>query len=115
MQKELVMAYWDEYNPWREKIVYVPLEELAEALADGSNIQLTDGSVVEYTPELMIEHWQQYSYNLDAYILPGQPLGFSMGVRYGSHGPEYLSLHVRDQGKIEALYAKYADVPSISP
>jgi hypothetical protein len=107
------MSQWDQYNPWREKIVYVPAEELAEALADGSTIKLTDGSVVEYTPELMLEHWHQNSYNIDAYILPGQALGFSVGVRYGSHGAEYLSLYVRDQSKIEDLYARYVDVPSI--
>lgn len=106
------MAHWDQYNPWRELIVYVPIEELAEALADGSSIRLGDGSVVEYTPELMLRQWQQYSYNLDAYILPRQELGFSVGVRYGSHEGEYLSLHVRDQSKIEALYGLYAEVPA---
>jgi hypothetical protein len=107
------MAHWDQYNPWRDKIVYVPPEELAEALADGSQVRLPDGSVVEYTAELMLEHWRQNSYEIDAYLLPGQPLGFSVGIRYGSHGSEYLSPYVRDQSKIEALHARYADVPSI--
>lgn len=106
------MAHWDNYNPWREKLVYVPLEELAEALADGSSIRLPDGSVVEYTAELMLEHWQRNSYCLDAYILPGQALGFSVGVRYGSHGSEYLSLHARDQSRIKELYERYKDTPS---
>lgn len=107
------MPHWDQYNPWRDKIVYVPLEELAEALADGSQVRLADGNVVEYTPELMLEHWRQYGYELDAYLLPGQALGFSIGVRYGSHAPDYLSLHARDQSKIEDLYARHAQAPSV--
>lgn len=108
------MSHWDQYNPWREKIVYVPLEELADALADGSSIELQDGSIVEYTAELMLEHWRRNSYELDAYILPGQALGYSVGVRYGSHGAEYLSLYVRDQSRIEELYQRYVEAPSIT-
>jgi len=108
------MSHWDQYNPWREKVVYVPLEELADALADGSSIELQDGSIVEYTAELMLEHWRQNSYELDAYILPGQALGYSVGVRYGSHGAEYLSLYVRDQSRIEELYRRYVEAPSIT-
>lgn len=108
------MSHWDQYNPWREKVVYVPLEELADALADGSSIELQDGSIVEYTAELMLEHWRQNSYELDAYILPGQALGYSVGVRYGSHGAEYLSLYVRDQSRIEELYQRYVEAPSIT-
>jgi hypothetical protein len=107
------MTYWDQYNPWRERAVYVPIEELAEALADGSNVKLSDGTVAEYTAEFILEHCQQYSLNLDAYILPSDVLGYSVGVRYGSHGPEYLSLYARDKSKIEELYARYVDVPSI--
>lgn len=107
------MAHWDQYNPWRERVVYVPLEELADALADGSSVQLPDGRVVEYTAELMLEHWRQNSYELDGYILPNGPHGLSVGVRFGSHGHEYLSLHVRDWGKIQELHDRYADTPSM--
>lgn len=107
------MSYWDQYNPWREKAVYVPLEELAEALADGSSIRLGDGSVVEYTAALMLENWHRYSYELDGYILPGPTLEYSVGVRYGSHDNEYLSLHVRDQSRIDDLYQRYVETPSI--
>jgi hypothetical protein len=108
------MAYWDQYNPWREKAVYVPLEELAEALADGSTVRLVDGSVVDYTAELMLEHWHRNSFNLDGYILPNDVLGYSVGVRYGSHQDEYLSLHARDRSKIEALYLQYAEAHGLT-
>lgn len=108
------MANWDQYNPWREKLVYVPLEELAEALADDSNVQLPDGRVVKNTAERLLGNWQQYGYELDGYLLPNDVLGYSVGVRYGSHDNEYLSLYARDRSKIEALYLQYASAPGMT-
>jgi hypothetical protein len=105
------MAHWDQDNPWREKLVYVPLEELADALADGRTIQLTDGSVVEYTPELMMEHWHQYSDQLDAYLIPGAEFGYSVGIRYGANDSDYLSLYAPDQTKLLYLFQQYSQQP----
>ncbi|NTF17794.1 hypothetical protein G6L37_05225 [Agrobacterium rubi] len=117
------MTHWDQYNPWRDRLVYVPIEELAEALADGSSIRLQDGSVVEYTAELMLKHWRSNSYELDAYVLPDQALdayilpnqafGHSVGIRYGSHGHEYLSPLVRDQSRVDELYRRYVEAPAL--
>lgn len=107
------MSEWDTYNPWRERVVYVPLEELAEILADGRPARLSDGSTVELTAEVLLENWRQYGFELDGYLLPGQPLGFAAGVRFGSRGSDYLSLYVPDQSKAEDLHARYVQVPSL--
>lgn len=105
------MSHWHEYNPWQDKVVYVPIEELAEALA-GGQVRLPDGSIAENDKERLLEVWDQYSHLLDAYILPGQALGFSAGIRYGSHGPEYLSLYIRDQSAVRELFERYSAEPS---
>lgn len=103
------MAKWHDYNPWKDSIVYVPVEELAEALADGRQISLQNGTTVEYTAEMMLEHWHEASYEIDAYILP-RAHGYSVGIRYGSHGDQYLSPHVPDNDRIHDLFLRHSSI-----
>jgi hypothetical protein len=107
-------AYWHDDNPWNERVVYVPLEELAEALA-GGDIQLHDGSVVPLDAEFLIEHWNRLGDHLDAYILPGGPTGNSVGIRYGADGPDYDSSMNRNHERVQELLEKYRDSNSYAP
>lgn len=76
--------YWHEFNPWKDDVVYVELDELVKCI--GGN----------YTPEKFREYVGDYGDRLDAYILP-QPLTpnsepqHCIGVRFGSNGYDYLS------------------------
>ena len=99
-------AHWHESNPWKDKIVYVPIEELAEALA-GGDIRLPDGSIVPYDADFLLDHWNGLGERLDAYILPGSPSGNSPGVRYGEDGPDYASPGARNREALQELLEKY--------
>lgn len=109
-----VSKHWDEFNPWRDAIVYVPLKELAECHAGiGENYTDIDGSSKPLTVERVLEWWNQKEGPLDAYILP-QPSGYhDMGVRYGAEGSQYLS-PAADEPKLRALLAKYSPAPARS-
>lgn len=106
------MANWDEFNPWSEKAVYVPLEELAEALA-GGDVRMPDGTIVERTAGQLIGNWQQYSFELDAYILPGRGQDYAVGVRYGSHEDQYLSPRIPDMRRVVELHERYTEAPAL--
>lgn len=93
-------------NPWPD-VVYVPIEELAECHAGlGQRYGDVDGKSYILTKERVLEHWRRAGEKLDAYILP-QPSGFhSIGIRYGSEGPDYLS-PLGECSKVTALLGKY--------
>lgn len=79
--------YWHNRNPWKDKLVYVTLDEINE--------------IINYEP-----NWRQHDYRLDPYLLPSpDPEYFSAGVRFGPEGADYISLHI-DQMKTQALFAK---------
>lgn len=88
--------YWHRYNPWKDSIVYVPIEELAECVAEGYHM----------TKEEILKHWSQDGKKLDAYILP-EPVFHSMGIRYGREGREYIS-PMGDQKKLAELLKRYS-------
>jgi hypothetical protein len=98
--------HWDAFNPWRDCIVYVPIERLAECSA-GGNISTQEG-VVPLTVEWLLKHWAQCGRDkLDAYILP-QPHGrHSLGVRYGLEGSEYYSPHNTHPELAQALLEEF--------
>lgn len=102
------MAHWHDFNPWADRLVYVPdLYELAECVAHGTIHILAENKTVPYTPELAVEHWLQHGPRVDAYILP-QPSGnHSIGIRYGAEGSEYFSPHNAKPHKTQALLDKY--------
>lgn len=111
MSKSYPFTNWDEYNPYSDSIVYVPLDELAKcivALNGGGNIGLQDGTSVPFTKEFLLDHWkEQQGTALDAYILV-QPSGFhDLGVRYGKKDSHYLS-YEGDKDKVAALLKKYS-------
>lgn len=94
--------YWHKYNPWRDKLVYVSLEELAECVAGGT-IYRQDESHVAYDEAYVLSAFRRYGKKLDAYLLPQMGLGYvSCGVRYGPAGDQYLSPSGH-QDKIKAL------------
>jgi len=73
------MLYWHKYNPWKDDVVYVPIESLAKCTYDSMR---------------NLDRWtKEHGGKLDAYILP-QPSGdHCIGVRYGREGSEYMSPH----------------------
>lgn len=86
--------HWHEFNPWADKLIYVPLETAAFLCG------------YSWTAETTLEHWRQYGDKFDAYVLP-QPNGHhSIGVRYGAEGDEYLSPHP-DPDKTRAFMLGY--------
>jgi hypothetical protein len=91
--------HWDDENPWRYNLVYVPIEELA-----GCSLRLEDPNNTWAMIET-IAHWAQYGPKLDAYILRDSTL-VSAGVRYGPEGNHYLSPAL-SLPKVMALRAKY--------
>ena len=103
--------HWHEQNPWRDRIVYVPIERLAECVAGGTI--LDHGVVKPYDVAWCLAHWRQVGRDkLDAYILP-QPGGdHSLGVRWGADGPEYYSPHNAHPDKTAALLAEFQGLPS---
>jgi hypothetical protein len=85
-----IKPYWHDHNPWRDRLVYVPLRELAECgFAIGAQLATWNGQPLLYDVAHMLDHWSQFGRKLDAYILTGQTL--AAGVRYGPEGPDYLS------------------------
>lgn len=102
------ILHWHDANPWRDDIVYVPIERLAECVAGGT-IREIDGSVVPYDVARVLRHFGQVGRRkLDAYILP-QPDGFhSLGVRYGAAGSEYYSPHNAHPEKTQALLEEFS-------
>lgn len=86
------MPHWHEYNPWKDYVVYVTLEELADCFY-GLNNSCGDGNGGSfiYTKELLLEHWKETGDKLDAYILPQSSGYHDMGIRFGKEPCEYLS------------------------
>jgi hypothetical protein len=99
------MAHWHKHNPWADMVVYVPLPELAEAIA-GGNIQLMDGTIRPYDAAFILEGWRKHDH-ADGYILP-QPDGWhSVGVRYGPNPEDYHSPGVESPVRVDALLTKH--------
>lgn len=109
-----MQPHWHEYNPWADRVVYVPIEELAEAIA-GGDVRLTDGTVVPLDADFLLEHWNGLGEYLDAYILPSRSERASVGVRYGAEGPEYDSPYNRNPERVAELLEKYRDQPHYAP
>jgi hypothetical protein len=76
--------HWHEQNPWKDTLVYVPLEELAACTIMVGNLHDTWSMIDE------IAYWTQYGDKLDAYILVNC-VEFTAGVRYGPEGSHYIS------------------------
>jgi len=82
--------WWDEYNPWREHLVYVPLQDLAKCvLGFGKDIDTNEPVPVTYGYDLVMRIWRQNGHRLDGYILVGPVI--TAGVRYGPDPGDYLS------------------------
>lgn len=81
------MPNWTQPPEWRDRIVYVPLEELSACVAGG---------------DLRVR-CKQYGDHLDAYILPSLAGHISAGIRYGDEPGEYLSLFGDQENLIDLL------------
>jgi hypothetical protein len=83
-------AYWHDHNPWKDSLIYVPIDELAEAsMLIGSNVRMPDQSIKLFTKADVLAHWGQYGNQLDPYVLTGKTI--TGGIRYGAEGHQYLS------------------------
>lgn len=108
MSADLPPPSWHDDNPWADSLVYVPLHELAALVADGT-VGLADGT----SSEFLLGHWSRHGNVLDAYVLPGSG---QAGIRFGSAPEAYLSPHVRDRARLDALAERYRDAqPLASP
>ena len=88
------MAHWHSYNPWADKLVYVPdLYELAQCVS-------TDPSDTKY-------RWLQLGPLIDAYILPQESGDHSIGIRYGRELDQYHSPFVQFPDKLKALLQRH--------
>lgn len=90
------MAHWHDFNPWAEKLIYLPdLEELAAAIAPTTKQEET------------LAYWRRAGKKIDAYLLP-QPSGdVSVGIRYGADGAEYISIYHNNHAALWELIRKY--------
>jgi len=101
------MAHWHNENPWKDHVVYVTLEELAECIAGGTITFFPSRQTAPLDVEYCLNRWHERGDKLDAYILPS-PSGFhSVGVRYGPAGEDYFSPYARNQEKVIGLLQKY--------
>jgi len=81
---DLIKPHWHEYNPWKDDIVYVPLERLAECVVGGT----FNGR----SPKELMVRWAMHGRTkLDAYILPQMSGEHDLGVRYGCDPDDYYS------------------------
>ena len=81
--------HWDAYNPWRDHLIYVSIEDLAECYLPMTGPDLLIPQIESWNMIEAIANWTQYGTELDAYILTGPVL--AAGVRYGPEGEHYLS------------------------
>ncbi|ESX17902.1 hypothetical protein X766_16060 [Mesorhizobium sp. LSJC255A00] len=100
-----VLPHWHDQNPWNDRLMYVPIEELAECfMGIGRLVHLNDNEVTMCDVAFVLQNWAQYGDKLDAYILTG-PLT-TASIRFGPEGPDYLSPGF-SLPKLRALMLKY--------
>lgn len=103
----VIVPDWHQQNPWKDRLIYVPIEELAQAChLVGRPVRNLDDVTTNWDVEDVLHNWQNYGDKLDAYILTG-PL-MTGGVRFGPDGPDYLSPGFL-LPKLHALKLKYGD------
>lgn len=97
--------HWHAQNPWADRLIYVPIEELAECGIHVGQLIAQVGELDHiWTVEIELDYWSQYGSKLDAYILTGPIL--TGGVRFGPDGADYLSPGF-SLPKLRALMLKY--------
>ena len=84
--------YWHDSNPWKDKLFYVTLEELADChIALGKEFMLADGTILpRLTKDILLNHWRKIGNKLDPYVLI-QPRYITGGIRYSNEEQDYLS------------------------
>lgn len=108
-------THWHEFNPWREKAVYVSVEDLADCLA-GKEIMLESGHRAVMDVDFIVSRWNLLGNAIDAYILPSPSGEHQIGIRHGRRPEDYRSLTVYDMEKVSDLLAKHSpDHATASP
>lgn len=100
-------THWHDQNPWKDKIMYVPIPELAECVVSvGKLVRLPQGELTMCDRDFVLQHWAQHGPKLDGYIFIRGSILATAGVRFGPEGHEYLSpaFHFT---KLTALMMKY--------
>lgn len=90
------MALWHDFNPWADRLVYLP--DLAELSACLDPLHA----------ERHLIRWQaEHKSAMDAYIISAaQGRLHSCGIRYGKEGEQYYSPYINSY-VAELLLAKY--------
>src|ERR1700677_2363907 len=102
----MVKRHWEKFQPWPEA-VYVPVGILAGCVDKGNGLVRVDIGMVPYNDAFILEGWHRCGKVLDGYILR-QPGGlFSIGVRYGPNGEDYISC-LPDQKRTAEVYDQYS-------
>jgi hypothetical protein len=97
--------HWHEENPWKDMLIYVPIEELAQCSMMIGQTVLVNNEPVIFNIGDVLRNWKQAGDKLDAYILTGK-LAQSGGVRYGPELDQYLSPSL-STAKLRELARKY--------
>lgn len=88
------MAHWHDFNPWADRLIYLP------------DMQELSACVDPFKPEDFYSRvFREHGYKVDAYILPKS---LEVGVRYGKEGSEYYSPYV-NQWIAKLLVSKYSN------
>lgn len=81
--------HWHDQNPYKNELIYVPLEELAECFRYyGKPLMTADGMTAIGTSKLILDKWNALGSHLDGFILTGKLL--MAGVRYGPEPEDYF-------------------------
>lgn len=82
--------HWHEFNPWKDRLVYVPIEELAECVLPMGGPDRILPMFETWSMIDAIAHWTQYGLNLDGYIVTEGPI-LQAGIRFGAEPEHYLT------------------------
>jgi hypothetical protein len=97
---------WPQPEHWADRVVYVPLRELALCSESLGQLQRQSSGTTELvTVDTLMRQWCVPGREVDAYVLP-QPDGTAVaGFRYGADGPDYTSVYC-NQARLQALLEK---------
>lgn len=115
----MTAAQWDRFNPWRDRLVYVPIEILVHCCTGGSITSLTGFGTKITVPNdanFILAQWHDYRFRygaIDGYILPQPDGNHSIGIRYGEEGSQYLSPYNANPELTEVLLAHYRALQSL--
>ncbi len=95
MTETRIRTHWE--NPWRHNAVPIPIEALADLMAEEPVMDWETRVVTITDRQWWLDHWGQNGRTrIDAYLLwNGKADRVQCGVRWGAEGHEYFSPYIR--------------------